>query len=394
MLTVQLGQDAVRLIDQTALPAALQFVDCRTVDELADAIRRMVVRGAPAIGVTAAFGIVLGAREYAGQDSAGLLAHLECVAEQLKATRPTAVNLAWAVDRMLGDARTRASAGSSDVVARVRTELEHLAQAMADSDVVVNRRMGAHGADLVPQGASVLTHCNTGSLATVEYGTALGVIRAAAEAGKIRNVLVDETRPFLQGARLTAWELQQDGIPQTLISDNMAGHFMAQGEVDVVVVGADRIAANGDVANKIGTYTLAVLCKEHGIPFYVAAPTSTIDLALASGRDIPIEERSADEVTRLGGVQIAPDGVQAAHPAFDVTPARYVTAIVTEQGVHRRPYETTLRQAVEQAVGAAEHGADAAAERPDGAAGRAPNAADSGAGAAPDEVEADAPVRA
>jgi methylthioribose-1-phosphate isomerase len=342
----------------------------------------MVVRGAPAIGVTAAFGMVLGAREYTGQDTAGLLAHLERVAGQLKATRPTAVNLAWAVDRLLGVARKVAETGGPDPVVRVGTELELTAHAMADADVVTNRRMGAHGAGLVPEDAQVLTHCNTGSLATVEYGTALGVIRAAAEAGKVRNVLVDETRPFLQGARLTAWELQQDGIPQTLIADNMAGYFMAQGQVDVVVVGADRIAANGDVANKIGTYTLAVLCKEHDVPFYVAAPTSTVDLALASGSDIPIEQRDTDEVTRLGGVQIAPDGVRAAHPAFDVTPARYVTAIITEQGVHRAPYETSLREAVT----AAERGGSA----PDEALGGAEPLFDAAHG----QVGADAPVRA
>ena len=382
MRTVQLEHDAVRLIDQTVLPADFRYVDCRTVGEVADAIRRMVVRGAPAIGVTAAFGMVLGAREYTGADATDLLVHLERVADQLKATRPTAVNLAWAVDRLLGVARTTAGAGGADAVARARAELEQTARAMADADIVTNRRMGAHGAGLVPEGAQVLTHCNTGSLATVEYGTALGVIRAAAEAGKVRNVLVDETRPFLQGARLTAWELQQDGIPQTLISDNMAGHFMARGQVDLVVVGADRIAANGDVANKIGTYTLAVLAKEHGIPFYVAAPTSTIDLALASGVAIPIEQRSADEVTRLGGVQIAPDGVRAAHPAFDVTPARYVTAIVTEQGVHRPPYETTLREAV------------AATERDDDTSGDALREDEGISRAAPDEVGADAPVRA
>ena len=226
------------------------------------------------------------------------------------------------------------------------------ANAIAEEDVAFCRQIGAHGAELVPESASILTHCNTGSLATVEYGTALGVIRAAHEAGKVHNVYVDETRPFLQGARLTAWELQQEGIPQTLISDNMAGHFMMRGAVDLVIVGADRIAANGDVANKIGTYTLAVLCKENGLPFYVAAPTSTIDLSLESGDQIPIEERASDEVTHVGGKRLAPEGVRAAHPAFDVTPNRYVTAIITEQGVHRAPYEPALRDAVAAAEAA------------------------------------------
>jgi len=400
MRTVDFENNAVRLVDQTALPTALRFVECRTVDDVAEAIRRMVVRGAPAIGVTAAFGMVLGAREYIDTDPERLRDHLDRVAATLMATRPTAVNLAWAVERMLAVARAElASADLANAVARVRDALERAARAMANADVDANRRMGVHGAGLVPHGARILTHCNTGSLATVEYGTALGVVRAAAAAGKVRNVFVDETRPFLQGARLTAWELKQDGIPNTLIADNMAGYFMARGEVDLVIVGADRIAANGDVANKIGTYTLAVLGKELGIPFYVVAPTSTIDLSIASGADIEIEQRDPDEVTRLGGVQIAPAGVRAAHPAFDVTPARFVTAIVTEQGVHRPPYDAALRTAVH----AAEREARAAerqgliAERDAGAAERPAYAAVRGVHpppAIPDEVEAHAPVRA
>jgi methylthioribose-1-phosphate isomerase len=233
-----------------------------------------------------------------------------------------------------------------DAIDAAKQALVREAQAMADEDVAANRAIGRHGAALFPELANVLTHCNTGSLATVEYGTALGVVRAAHEAGKKLHVFVDETRPFLQGARLTAWELQQEAIPHTLISDNMAGHFMMRGAVDLVIVGADRIAANGDVANKIGTYTLAVLCKENGLPLYVAAPTSTIDLALPTGEEIPIEERSSDEVTHLAGKRIAPVGVHAAHPAFDITPNRYVTAIITEQGIVRPPYELALRAAV------------------------------------------------
>ncbi|MCC6176853.1 MAG: S-methyl-5-thioribose-1-phosphate isomerase [Chloroflexi bacterium] len=354
MRTVELHNGALRLIDQTALPADVRVVECRTVDEVADAIRSMKVRGAPAIGAAAAFGLAIGAHAYTGDDPAGLLAHLEDAAARLMATRPTAVNLAWAVGRVLECARQQPGGvqrgADRAAVERAQSAVTALAQDIADEDVEVNRQIGAHGAALVPNAAAILTHCNTGALATVDYGTALGIVRAAAEAGKRIHVYVDETRPFLQGARLTAWELQQAGIPQTLISDNMAGHFIGRGAVDLVVVGADRIAANGDVANKIGTYTLAVLCKENGVPFYVAAPTSTVDLSIASGDAIPIEERSSDEVTHIRGIQIAPDGVAAAHPAFDVTPARYVTAIVTEQGVHRAPYGVALRQAVEAAA--------------------------------------------
>jgi methylthioribose-1-phosphate isomerase len=349
MRTVDYHERAVRLIDQTALPDVLRVIECRTPAEVADAIRTMKVRGAPAIGATAAYGLALAADRFAGDDPDALLAQLADDGALLKATRPTAVNLAWAVDRMLAEARRLAGVPGGDPAGcaeRIRRGLLDEAGQLADEDVAMCRQMGAHGAALVPDGANVLTHCNTGSLATVEYGTALGVIRAAAEAGKRLHVYVDETRPFLQGARLTAWELQREGIPLTLISDNMAGHFMMRGAVDLVIVGADRIAANGDVANKIGTYSLAVLCKENGLPFYVAAPTSTIDLALPSGLDIPIEQRAEAEVTHLAGRRIAPEGVHAAHPAFDVTPSRYVTAIVTEQGVHRPPFEPALREAV------------------------------------------------
>jgi methylthioribose-1-phosphate isomerase len=354
MRTVDLQSGAVQLIDQTALPDTFRIVECRALDEIADAIRTMKVRGAPAIGATAAFGMVLGARGYLGNEPHPFLAHLESVAEVLKGTRPTAVNLAWAVDRSMAAARAILAPAPSegehiDIVRQARAKLVSVARELADEDVAANKAMGRHGAELIPAQANVLTHCNTGSLATVEYGTALGVIRAAIGAGKRVHVYVDETRPFLQGARLTAWELQEDGIPFTLITDAMAGHFISRGEVDLVIVGADRIAANGDVANKIGTYTLAVLCKENSIPFYVAAPTSTIDLTVASGADIPIEQRSQREITHIAGVRVAPIGTQAAHPAFDVTPARYVTAIISEQGVHRAPYEESLRAAVARA---------------------------------------------
>jgi methylthioribose-1-phosphate isomerase len=336
-------QRALLLIDQTRLPHETVHVTCRTAADVAHAIRSMQVRGAPAIGVAAAYGLALGALAHASDNPQTFVDELEHVATMLRGTRPTAVNLNWAIDRMF--TRGRAVAEASGVPA-AQAALLVLADAMAEEDVVVNRRIGAFGLDLVPAGANVLTHCNAGALATVDYGTALGVVRAAHEAGRGIHVYVDETRPFLQGARLTAWELQQLGVPMTLITDNMAGHFMNRGKVDLVVVGADRIAANGDVANKIGTYSLAVLARENGIPFYVAAPTSTVDLSLKGGAEIPIEERSSREVTEYAGSQIAPVGVTAAHPAFDVTPARLVTAIITERGVVRAPYEQTLAAAV------------------------------------------------
>ncbi len=338
MRTVEYVDGAVRLIDQTRLPEKLEYITCRRLEEVAHAIRSMQVRGAPAIGATAAFGLALVGDQSRASDPAAWLAEVERAAEVLRATRPTAVNLSWALERCLEAARAAAPQGVEPAKAALRA----CAQQLADEDARANRQMGQLGSALVPPGARVLTHCNAGALATVEFGTALGVIRAAHEAGKRVHVFVDETRPFLQGARLTAWELEQEGIPYTLITDNMAGHFLARGEVDLVVVGADRIAANGDVANKIGTYTLAVLCKENGVPFYVAAPLSTIDLSIPNGAAIPIEERSSDEVTRIQGLRIAPPGARAAHPAFDVTPARYVTAIITERGIARPPYEQSL----------------------------------------------------
>jgi methylthioribose-1-phosphate isomerase len=336
-------QPALILVDQTRLPHVTEFVTCRTSQHVADAISSMQVRGAPAIGVAAAYGMVLTALAHSSDDARAFIDDLDRAATLLRSTRPTAVNLQWALDRMCGRGRLVAE---REGVQAARAALLELANALAEEDVAANRRMGAYGLELVPDGASILTHCNAGALATVDYGTALGVVRAAHDAGRGIHVYVDETRPFMQGARLTAWELKQLGVPMTLITDSMAGHFMSRGKVDLVVVGADRIAANGDVANKIGTYSLAVLARENGIPFYVAAPISTVDLSLASGLDIPIEERSQSEVTELAGTRIAPEGVNAAHPAFDVTPARLIAAIITERGVLRPPFEQSLAAAV------------------------------------------------
>jgi methylthioribose-1-phosphate isomerase len=336
-------QGALILVDQTRLPRETVFVTCRTADEVSRAIKTMQVRGAPAIGVAAAYGLAMAALAARDNSPQRFFELLEYAADGLANSRPTAVNLRWALDRVL--AQTRAVA-EVDGVAAASTAALDVANQLAEQDIATNRRIGVLGLDLVPAGASILTHCNAGALATVDYGTALGVIRAAHEAGRSIHVFVDETRPYLQGARLTAWELRELGVPMTLITDSMAGHFMSRGKVDLVVVGADRIASNGDVANKIGTYTLAVLAHEHDIPFYVAAPTSTVDLSLQSGADIPIEERSSREVTELAGVRIAPEGVVAAHPAFDVTPARLVSAIITERAVVRPPYGRSLAMAM------------------------------------------------
>lgn len=338
MNTVEWIDGKLRLIDQTLLPLEQQWVDCATHEEVAEAIRGMKVRGAPAIGVAAAYGMALGAREFSGSDLAAFRGHMRQVAARLAGTRPTAVNLFWAIEKMLTVGLAAAERG----VDVAKQDLLGAANQMARADVEANRRMGAHGADLLPDAGTVLTHCNAGALATVNYGTALGVIRAAVERGKQIRVFADETRPFLQGARLTTWELVTDGIPVTLITDNMAGHFMHRGMIDAVIVGADRIAANGDVANKIGTYSVAVLAKENGIPFYVAAPISTVDLSIASGEEIVIEERDPREVLYIGDRRIAPEGVDVANPAFDVTPHRYVTAIITENGVARVPFRESL----------------------------------------------------
>lgn len=335
--TVRFEDETVVLIDQRRLPDEEVYLRCRDHHEVAAAIRDMAVRGAPAIGVTAALGVALGVRR-AQVEGAALDAEFEAICSELGATRPTAVNLFWALERMRRVYAATASVGGLTL----REALLAEALSLHREDVQACRDMGDLGATLIPEGASVLTHCNAGALATAGYGTALGVIRSAARLGKLRRVFADETRPYLQGARLTAWELMQDGIPVTLIADNMAGHMMARGEVDAVVVGADRIARNGDVANKIGTYTLAVLAREHGLPFYVAAPVSTIDLATASGVDIPIEERAPEEITHHGGRRLAPLGVSVRNPAFDVTPARFVSAIVCERGIARAPYEASL----------------------------------------------------
>jgi methylthioribose-1-phosphate isomerase len=329
--TIQWTDAGVVMIDQTRLPREQTFVTCRTYLEVADAIKTMVIRGAPAIGVAAAMGVALGVQE--GAD-------FETVCKTLAATRPTAVNLFWGIKRMKDVYASLQGATREECVRSMVSE----AQKVRLEDIAICEAIGRNGAVLVPDGKTVLTHCNAGALATAGYGTALGVIRAAVSAGKKIDVFADETRPFLQGARLTAWELQQDAIPTTIITDNMAGHFLRSGRIGCVVVGADRIAANGDVANKIGTYSVAVLAKENGVPFYVAAPVSTFDLTLASGDLIPIEERSPDEVTHFRGVPVAPEAIEAKHPAFDVTPAKYVTAIVCENGVARPPYEESLRK--------------------------------------------------
>ncbi|MGE4490855.1 MAG: S-methyl-5-thioribose-1-phosphate isomerase [Syntrophotalea sp.] len=337
---IEYRDGAIRMIDQRLLPTQEVWIRYRDYQSVAEAIRSMVVRGAPAIGVAAAFGVAFGARDIAAAGFGEFYAELEKVCATLAATRPTAVNLFWALDRM----RTRARQLAGSPLDDIRTELLNEALAVAAEDEASNRAMGRHGAVLIPDGARILTHCNAGALATGGYGTALGVIRAAVESGKSVSVLADETRPFLQGARLTAWELHKDGIPVTLICDNMAGALMRQGEIDGVIVGADRIAANGDVANKIGTYSVAVLAREHGLPFYVAAPLSTIDRNIADGDQIPIEERDAIEVTHCGATRLAPEGIRVRNPAFDVTPARLVTAIITERGVVRGDYVAGLAQ--------------------------------------------------
>jgi methylthioribose-1-phosphate isomerase len=338
--TVERTPAGVRLIDQRKLPGETVYVTCGTAEETAEAIRTMVVRGAPAIGVTAAFALALTATANAGRDRYALDRSLAEASRFLVGARPTAVNLFWAVTRMEAAASRARAAGLSNPA--LAAELEREAQAIHDEDLAACRAIGRHGAALVPERATVLTHCNAGGLATAGFGTALGVIRGAVFGGKKVRVLANETRPLLQGARLTVWELMEDGIETALIADSSAGSLMRRGEVDLVVVGADRIAANGDVANKIGTYSVAVLAKENGIPFYVAAPLSTIDFACADGDRIPIEERDAAEVTEIAGVRVTREGVGVRNPAFDVTPARYVTAFVTERGVARAPYPESL----------------------------------------------------
>jgi methylthioribose-1-phosphate isomerase len=346
--TIDWQNDTIVMIDQRKLPASEVYVTCRTAQDVAKAIKTMVIRGAPAIGVAAAMGIALGMQRSRATGTKQFTTEFQKLCELMAATRPTAVNLFWAIERMKTVFAEAAQGGCAVVEIKARLDAE--ARVIHDEDVRSCREMGAHGAALVPQEARILTHCNAGALATAGYGTALGVVRAAAEQGKRVAVLADETRPFLQGARLTAWELVRDGIDTTVITDNMAASMMRLGDVDLVVVGADRIAANGDVANKIGTYGVAVLAREHDIPFYVAAPLSTIDLSTPDGSRIPIEERNEREVTHVGSARLTPAGAHVRNPAFDVTPAKYVTAIVTERGIARPPYTDSLAQLVRGSV--------------------------------------------
>jgi methylthioribose-1-phosphate isomerase len=341
--TIELQDDVIVMVDQRKLPAQEVYVRCRNAQEVAKAIRTMVIRGAPAIGVAAAMGIALGMKKSAARGTRQYAVEFQKTCEMMAATRPTAVNLFWAIDRMKRAFAEGAQAGESPEELSARLERE--ARRIHDEDVASCRAMGAFGAEMVPDGARVLTHCNAGALATAGYGSALGVIRAAVEQGKTIAVFADETRPFLQGARLTAWELVRDGINTTVITESMAGPLMRAGEIDLVVVGADRIAANGDTANKIGTYTVAVLAHEHGIPFYVAAPLSTIDLSTPDGEHIPIEERDQREVSHLGSSRLTPIGAKIRNPAFDVTPHRYIAGIITEKGIFRPPYTESLRAA-------------------------------------------------
>lgn len=339
MRTVALENGKVKLIDQRKLPLRLEYKTCGNYREVAEAIRDMAVRGAPAIGATAAYGMVLAADEFMSLDREEFLTSLLAASRELAATRPTAVNLFWAlreIEQVINGHRT-------DSIEAICRSILDSAEKIAGDDIETNKKIGEHGNTLVPRNANILTHCNTGSLATVEFGTALGVIRAAHGDGKSIHVYADETRPRLQGARLTAWELVQEGIPATLIPDSAAGTLMRQGKIDLVLVGADRTALNGDTANKIGTYSVAVLAKENKVPFYVVAPTTTIDFTIATGKEIEIEERDRSEVTHIDGVQVAPDGIGVYNPAFDVTPAEYITGIITEKGVVGYPYAEKLR---------------------------------------------------
>ncbi|HEU4508448.1 MAG TPA: S-methyl-5-thioribose-1-phosphate isomerase [Pyrinomonadaceae bacterium] len=340
--TLEWTKDGIRMLDQRLLPSEETYLILRSYEEVAEAIRKMVIRGAPAIGIAAAMGIALGGSQSVGTSVADLDEDLQYICEVMSKTRPTAVNLFWAIERMR---QTFEKNKHLNDVEKVKQALVNEALAIHEEDLAANREIGRYGGELIDDGATVLTHCNAGALATGgDYGTALGVIRGARDAGKRVAVIADETRPFLQGLRLTAWELQKDDIPVTVITDNMAGHVMKNGKVDAVVVGADRIAANGDTANKIGTYMVAVLAREHGVPFYVAAPLTTLDLSLASGEEIPIEERDSIEITHIRNHQLGPEGVQVHNPAFDVTPHEFITAIITDKGVARPPFVKSLRK--------------------------------------------------
>lgn len=345
--TIEWTDEGVRMIDQRLLPTEEKYVMLRSCEEVADAIKTMVVRGAPAIGVSAAMGLALGAKRSTATSLSNLELEFDELSELMSSTRPTAVNLFWAIEKMRLEFQ-RAKAETSQID-EIKQALIAKALQIFREDIEANRALGRFGAELIPDGATVLTHCNAGALATAgDYGTALGVIRGARDAGKRVAVIADETRPFLQGLRLTAWELAQDDIPVTVITDNMAGHVMKENKVDVVVVGADRIAANGDAANKIGTYMVAVLAQRHNIPFYVAAPITTLDLSIPTGEQIPIEERSSREITHMGTQQLGPDGVEVHNPAFDVTPHDLIAAIITDKGVARAPFEESLRKLVEK----------------------------------------------
>jgi methylthioribose-1-phosphate isomerase len=350
--TVEWTNEGIRMIDQRLLPTEEKYLMLRSWEEVAEAIKKMVVRGAPAIGVSAAMGLALGASQSVGMSVADLEDDFTYMCQVMGETRPTAVNLFWAIERMRD--RFNQEKGKTKSVEEIKASLVEEAQKIFQEDIAANRAIGRFGADLIADGDTVLTHCNAGALATAgDYGTALGVIRGARDAGKRVAVIADETRPFLQGLRLTAWELAKDDIPVTVITDNMAGSVMQSGKVNVVVVGADRIAGNGDTANKIGTYMVAVLARKHEIPFYVAAPISTLDLTLKSGQEIPIEQRDSKEVTHIRGQQMAPDGIEVSNPAFDVTPNDLITAIITDRGVARPPYTETLRKLFTECTSAA-----------------------------------------
>ena len=342
--TIEWTEAGVVMLDQRLLPSREIYNTCSSCEEVADAIRDMVVRGAPAIGIAAAMGIALGVKNAKAANIEELDEAFLHICGEIQATRPTAVNLFWAAERMKMVYRRTRPQG----VEAIRSALIRESILMHAEDVETNRTMGRWGQELIPDKAQILTHCNAGALATAGYGTALGVVRAAVEAGKEIHVFADETRPFLQGARLTAWELEKDGIPVTVITDSMAGYFLQKGEIDCVIVGADRIAANGDVANKIGTYSVAVLANENKVPFFVAAPVSTLDLTIPDGSRIPIEERSPDEVRKIQGVAVTPANVEVANPAFDVTPNRYISAIITERGIARPPFESSLRELIKK----------------------------------------------
>ena len=338
--TIEYTNGIVRMIDQTRLPVEEIYIECLDYKSVSDAIRNMLIRGAPAIGVAAAMGVSLGANKINADSYKSFLLEFQQICEELAGSRPTAVNLFWAINRM----KKVTKDNNDKTVDEIKKILKDEAIKIWKEDIAINKSIGKHGQELIKDGDTILTHCNAGALATAGYGTALGVIRAAWDAGKKINVLANETRPFLQGARLTTWELKKENIPVKLITDSMAGHFMKKKEIQLVIVGADRIASNGDVANKIGTYTVAILAKEHQIPFYVAAPLSTLDMTLTSGDQIPIEERSHEEVTRINNKNIAPEGIDVAHPAFDVTPNKWVNAIVTEKGIIRPPFKENIKK--------------------------------------------------